>query len=135
MAKFQIKRMGVFSCAKITAVVMAALGIIIGVIYALFFMIVGGAMLAGGGRDTGAAGVSGVVIGLIMLVVIPIFYGVMGFIMGAIGGVAYNVAAPSMGGLEVELEGMDGGGYSTPPAPGWGEQPPYQPGQQQQYPY
>ncbi len=135
MAKYQIRRMGVLSCAKITTVVMAALGIIIGVIYALFFIIVGGAMMAGGGRDTGVAGVSGLVVGLIMLFVFPIFYGVMGFFMGAIGGIAYNVAAGSIGGIEFELESMEAAGYSAPPSPGWAEQPPHQPGQQQQYPY
>jgi hypothetical protein len=135
MAKYQIRRMGVFSCAKIYAVVMAAFGIIIGVIYGLIFMVVGGAMMAGGARDSGAAGASSLVIGLIMMVVIPIIYGVIGFVAGAIGGVVYNVAAGFVGGLELELESMEGGGYTTPPAPGWGEQPPHQAGQQQQYPY
>ena len=135
MAKFQIKRMGVFSCAKIYSVVMAAFGVIIGVIYGLLFMVVGGAMMAGGGRDSGAAGASSLVVGIIMMVVIPILYGVIGFVFGAIGGVVYNIAAGFVGGIEMEMENMDGGTYSAPPSPGWGEQPPFQPGQQQQYPY
>ena len=135
MAKMQIKRVGVFSCAKIYSVTLAAFGIIIGVIYGLIFMVVGGAMMAGGGRDSGPAGVSSFVIGLIMMVAIPIFYGVIGFIAGIIGGLVYNVASGFVGGLEIELESMDGAGYAAPPSPNWGDQPPYQPGQQQQYPY
>ncbi len=135
MAKVQIKRMGVFSCAKIYSITLAAMGLIIGVIYGLIFMVVGGAMMAGGGRDAGTAGASSLVVGLIMMVVIPIVYGVIGFVAGAIGGVVYNVAAGFVGGIELELEGMEGAGYSAPPSPGWGEQPPFQPGQQQQYPY
>ena len=135
MAKMQIKRVGVLSCAKIYSVTLAAFGIIIGVIYGLIFMVVGGAMMAGGGRDSGAAGASSLVIGLIMMVAIPVFYGVIGFIAGIIGGLVYNVASGFVGGLEIELESMDGGGYAAPPSPNYGDQPPYTPGQQQQYPY
>src|SRR5215211_5746134 len=109
MAKVQIKRMGVFSCAKIYSITLAAMGLIVGVIYGLLFMIVGGAMMAGGGRDSGAAGASSLVIGLIMMVAIPVLYGLIGFIAGIIGGVVYNVASGVVGGLELELENVDGG--------------------------
>src|SRR5215208_2341278 len=135
MAKVQIKRVGVFSCAKMYSITLAAVGIIIGVIYGLLFMVVGGAMMAGGGRDSGAAGASSLVIGLIMMIAIPVFYGIIGFIGGLIGGLVYNVAAGVVGGLELELENMDGGTYAPPPTPNYGDQPPYTPGQQQQYPY
>ncbi len=134
MAKVQIKRVGVFSYAKITSVTMAAFGVILGVIYGLIFMAVGGAMMAGGGRDANTAGASSLVIGLIMMVAIPIFYAVIGFLAGLLGGVVYNVAARTVGGIELELENMDGGGYAAPPSPNWNAQS-YQPGQQQQYPY
>jgi hypothetical protein len=135
MAKVQVKRVGVFSLAKIYAITMAAAGVIIGVIYGLIFMAVGGAIMAGG-RDSGAsaAGASSLVIGLIMMVAIPIFYGVLGFIAGLVGGAIYNVAARTVGGIELELENMDGSGYAPPPSPNWNAQS-YQPGQPQQYPY
>ena len=135
MAKVQIKRMGVFSCAKIYSITLAAMGLIIGVIYGLIFMAVGGAMMAGGGRDAGMAGGSTLVIGLVMMIAIPVMYGIIGFIGGIIGALVYNVAAGVVGGLELELENMDGGPGYAPPAPNWGDQPPYTPGQQQQYPY
>jgi hypothetical protein len=134
MAKVQIKRMGVFSCAKIYSITLAAMGLIVGVIYGLIFMVVGGAMMAGGGRESGMAGGSSIVIGLVMMIVIPVFYGVIGFVGGLIGGLVYNVAAGIVGGLELELENMDTGTGYAPPAPNWGDQPPYTPGQQQQYP-
>ena len=135
MAKVQIKRMGVFSCAKIYSITLAAMGLIVGVIYGLIFMVVGGAMMAGGGRDSGAAGASSLVIGLVMMIAIPVFYGIIGFIGGIIGALVYNVAAGVVGGLELEIENMDTGTSYAPPAPNWGDQPPYTPGQQQQYPY
>ena len=118
MAKVQIKRVGVFSYAKITAVTLTVFGLIVGVIYGLIFMVVGGAMMAGG-RNQGAAGASSLVIGLVMMIAIPVFYGIIGFV----------------GGIELELENVDDTGYAAPPAPNWGDQPPYTPGQQQQYPY
>lgn len=134
MAKMQIKRMGVFSCAKIYSITLAAFGVIIGVIYGLIFMVVGGAMMAGGGRGSGGAGASSLVIGLVMMVAIPIFYGVLGFIAGALGGLIYNVAAGFVGGLELELEPV-GDTYAAPPSPQWGaQQQQYNP-HQQQYPY
>jgi len=36
-------------------------------------------------------------------VIFPILYGVIGFLGGAFVGLVYNVAAKSMGGLELEL--------------------------------
>ena len=135
MAKVQIKRMGVFSCAKIYSITLAAMGVIIGIIYGLIFIVLGGAMMAGGGRDAGTAGASSLVIGIVMMIAIPVMYGIIGFIGGIIGALVYNVAAGVVGGLELELENMDGGTGYAPPAPNWGDQPPYTPGQQQQYPY
>jgi len=133
MAKMVIKRFGVFSAAKIYAVVMAGMGLIFGIIYGLIFIIFGAAMMVGSGRDTGAAGASSLVIGLVMMVAIPIFYGILGFIFGAIGAFIYNVAAGIIGGLEMELENADAG-YTSPPPPQYGASQ-YPPGQQQQYPY
>ena len=135
MAKVQIKRVGVFSCAKMYAITLAAVGLVFGILYGLIFMILGGAMMAGGGRDAGMAGGSTLVIGLVMMIAIPVFYGVIGFVGGIIGALVYNVAAGVVGGLELELENMDGGASYAPPAPNYGDQPPYTPGQQQQYPY
>lgn len=134
MAKMQVKRVGIFSYAKITAVTTAAFGLIFGVIYGLVFMVIGGAIMAGGGRNTGAAGASSVVIGLVMMAVFPILYGIIGFVFGALGALIYNIAAGFVGGIELELENV-GDGYAAPPSPNWGAQPYPPPGQQQQYPY
>src|SRR5215218_10274723 len=134
MAMMQIKRVGVLSLAKIYAVTMAVFGLIFGVIYGLIFMVVGGAIMAGGGRDAGSAGAGSFAIGLIMMVAIPVTYGILGFIGGALGAVIYNVASGFVGGIELDLENLDTAGYTAPPSPNWTDKPPYQPGQQQQYP-
>lgn len=130
MATMRVKRVGVLSFAKMLGVVWACLGLIIGVIYGLIFMVFGAALMASGGRGNEAAvgGVSGIVVGLVMMVGIPIFYGVMGFIGGAISAVVYNVAAGFVGGVELGLEDTERA-YAAPPQPQWNPAPP-PPGQQ-----
>ncbi len=133
MAKMVIKRFGVFSAAKIYGTVMAALGLVIGIPLGLIMMVVGAAVMSMG-RDGAAGGGVGIGMGLFYMIGLPIFYGVIGFIFGAIGALVYNVAAGFLGGLELELENADAG-YATPPQPqDWSSQQQYQPGQQQ-YPY
>jgi hypothetical protein len=136
----QIKRVGVLSYAKMLGVVSACFGVIIGVIYGLIFMVFGAALMASGsGGESTGAGASGLVIGLAFMIGFPIFYGVLGFIGGALGAVVYNVAAGFVGGIEIELEGTERT-YAAPPPPQWnvGQQHPGQQphsGQPPQYPY
>src|ERR1043165_710164 len=129
MANMVIKRFGVFSAAKIYSVVRGGVGPLLGILYGLFCIIFGAAMMAGSGRNSGAAGASTLVIGLVMMVAIPVFYGIIGFIFGAIGALIYNIAAGIIGGLELELENADAG-YTQPPPPPDGASP-SQPGPQQ----
>jgi hypothetical protein len=80
-------------------------GLFIGVIYGLFIMIFGAAMSSlsrGEGQMMG--GISSIVIGLIVMIAIPIFYGLLGFVGGAISGFIYNIAAGVVGGIKLELE-------------------------------
>ncbi len=42
--------------------------------------------------------------GLGLIVMAPIMYGVMGFIVGVIGAFFYNIVAGWVGGIEVEVE-------------------------------
>jgi hypothetical protein len=39
------------------------------------------------------------------LIIMPIFYGVIGFIGGIIGSLLYNLAAGVIGGIRMDLEG------------------------------
>ena len=117
MAEMTIRRFGVLSVAKMYGLLMFIFGLIFGVIYGLFFIIFGAAMSAmGGGRDATAGGVSTVVVGIVMMIAIPITYGVLGFIMGAIGALVYNALAGMIGGVKFELEGVNQE-YAPPPPP------------------
>jgi hypothetical protein len=132
MAKMVIKRFGVFSAAKIYGVVMAGVGLVIGIPLGLLMIIFGAAMMSASGRNSAAGGGVGIGIGVFYMIGLPILYGVLGFVLGAISAAIYNMAAGMLGGLEMEMENADTT-YATPPSPQWGAQT-QQPGQQH-YPY
>jgi len=92
-----IKRIAVLKLAIFQSALMAAFGLIAALIFMMF-----GAMFSGlAGHE--AAGVMGVA-GVFMVIILPIFYGVIGFIAGAIGGAMYNLIAGVVGGIEIEVE-------------------------------
>jgi hypothetical protein len=74
-------------------------GLII-IIYSLF----GGSMV--GGNAGLAVGGGGIVFGLLIMIGLPIFYGIMGFIFGAISALVYNIFAGLVGGIEIEVENV-----------------------------
>jgi hypothetical protein len=116
MAEMTIRRFGVISVAKMYGLLMFIFGLIFGVLYGLFFIIFGAAMSAFGTKDATAGGVSSLVVGILMMIGIPIMYGLIGFIMGAIGALIYNAMAGIIGGVKFELEGVQHE-YAPPPPP------------------
>jgi hypothetical protein len=117
MAEMMVRRIGVLSLAKIQGLLLFVIGIIIGVIYGLIFMVFGAAMSSmSGGKDRFMGGLSSVVVGLLMMIGIPIFYGVLGFIGGLISGLVYNLAAGVVGGVVLDLEST-AVPYAPPPPP------------------
>jgi hypothetical protein len=117
MAEMTIKRFGVISVAKMYGLLLFVVGALIGVIYGLIFILFGAAMTAvGPGRESAAGGISTVVIGILLMIGIPIMYGVLGFISGAIGALVYNAVAGVIGGVKFELEGVQQE-YAPPPPP------------------
>jgi hypothetical protein len=120
MAEMSIRRFNVFSVAKIQGFLAFVIGLLIGVIYGLAFMIFGAAIssLAPQGDSQAMGGVGAIVIGLVIMIAVPIFYGIIGFIGGAIGALVYNLAAGVVGGVKFELEGV-APAYAPPPPQQW----------------
>ena len=117
MAEMTIRRFGVFSVAKMYGLLMFLFGLIFGVIYGLILIVFGAAISAmGPNRDATAGGVGTVAMGIGMMIGLPLFYGVLGFIMGAIGALIYNAVAGLIGGVKFELEGVQEE-YAPPPPP------------------
>jgi len=121
MAEMTVRRIGVLSLAKMYALFMFVIGLIIGVIYGLALMVFGAAMASLAGRDGAAmGGISSVVGGLIVMIAVPVFYGILGFIFGVIGGFVYNIAAGIVGGIQLDLEGPTMQYAPPPPPQQWG---------------
>jgi hypothetical protein len=107
----------VISVAKMYGLLMFIFGLIFGVIYGLILIVFGAAMTAlGPGSESTAGGAGTVAIGVGMMIGVPIFYGILGFIMGAIGALIYNGVSGIIGGIKFELEGVQEE-YAPPPPP------------------
>jgi hypothetical protein len=107
---FRLRSIGVLSCAKIFTVVHAVIGILVGFLFLLFGIF--GAALAPGQQKLGTVAV------IVLAVLMPVFYGVLGFVMGAVWAFVYNLAAESIGGLEVQLDAVPAAYSAPPPAAG-----------------
>lgn len=93
MAK--LRRIGVLFLAKLQAVIMAAAGLLAGIIYSF-----GGFIyeLSTGSLNWGTALAFGALIGM------PLLFALFGFVAGAIGAVIYNLIAKWINGVEVDLD-------------------------------
>jgi hypothetical protein len=91
-----IKSVGVLSVAKMMGLIQACLGVVL----IPFFLLVGLAGTLAGRQESPFAGM----LGLVLAFGMPIFYGVLGFIMGAIGAALYNLFAKWIGGIELQVQ-------------------------------
>lgn len=91
-----IKSVGVLSVAKILGLMYACMGLI----FAPLFLLIGVVAAAAGQRNNPMAGIFTVGIALLL----PVFYGVIGFTAGLIGALLYNLFARWVGGFELEIE-------------------------------
>ena len=95
-----LKSVGVLSAAKIVGLMYAILGLIMGLMFAAVFAMVPMGDPGSSEMPTWLAPMFGTGAILIM----PVFYGCMGFVGGAIAAVVYNGLSGMMGGLELKLE-------------------------------
>ena len=93
-----INRVAPLSAAKIAGVVYAAFGLLVGAL----FSIVGFAGAFAIPEE--GAGVFGALFGAAAIVLMPIFYGVLGFICALIGALIFNAASGLVGGIELEVQ-------------------------------
>ena len=100
-----IRRIGVWSASRLYGGICAAMGLLIGAVFALISTLGGmaGAMRDSGSGAFGSAGLAAV-FGVGAIIILPLFYGVIGLIGGAIGALLYNLFAGMFGGIELETE-------------------------------
>ena len=98
---------------KLKRIAPLQLGIVAGVFYALFSLIIVPIFIliaiasAFAPHPQGPGAISpgiGIGLGLIFAVLAPVMYGAMGFIFGALAGLVYNFVAKWTGGIEFVVE-------------------------------
>lgn len=96
-----IKRVQVMSFALTIGVIYALVGFIVGILFAVLGGSLFVCLLGMGGREIleGFGALSALAI-----IIFPIMYFIMGFIGSAIAAILYNIVAPRVGGIQVELE-------------------------------
>src|SRR5262245_13261898 len=99
----RIKRIDPISAAKVGGVLYAGLGLVIGAFVSLVIMAIGGAA-AFSDEGSRAAPFFGMLFGAGSIVILPIFYGVLGAIMMLITALLYNLAARITGGIQIEVQ-------------------------------
>jgi hypothetical protein len=96
-----LKRIGVLSMAKIAGILYAAIGVLVGLLFAFISSLAG---MAGAHMNPDMPGWFAPMFGVGAIVFLPVIYGVMGFITGALGAAIYNLFSGMIGGVELELE-------------------------------
>ena len=98
-----LKRIGPMSCAKIYGVLCVAIGLFVGIIFAVVTWMT--SQLFGPGMESGDVGGGfGFIFGAGAIIALPILYGIVGFILGYLSAVIYNWIANFIGGIELEFE-------------------------------
>ncbi len=97
MAYMVLKRIDPMSYAKVYAVITALVVFVICLIYAFFIIAFAGMM----GDGAGAIGAG---IAIVVVIVGPIVYGILVFLLGLLMAWLYNVVAARIGGVELEFE-------------------------------
>ena len=90
-----IKSIDPLSYAKITALIGAAMGVLIGAFMSLAAIFT---------AFSGGHGFFGVIFGIGSIIIMPILYAVCAFIGALIGAVVYNFAAGIVGGVQVDVQ-------------------------------
>ena len=93
-----VRSVGVWSAARLYGAMTATMGLFFGGILALASMLGAGM----GGSEDVPPWLAGV-FGAGAVIILPICYGVMGLIGGAIGAILYNLFASIVGGVEVDV--------------------------------
>lgn len=94
-----LKRIGVLSCGKLMGTMYAIMGLVLG-----GFMSLAAAFGAAARHADGGGAAVPAIFGIGAIIVIPILYGIGGFIGGLFTAAIYNVVAGMMGGLELDFE-------------------------------
>jgi hypothetical protein len=96
-----VRRIGPWSVGRVYGAMLAAMGLIFGGCFALLSLV--GVGLASH-NDPNIPGWLATALGLGAVIVLPVFYGVMGLVMGALMAALYNLFAGMVGGVDLDVQ-------------------------------
>lgn len=101
----RIHKVGVLSLANVLGLLYGLLGLIFGALFTLMSLAGAGfGMMMGGGMHDGTGmGWMGPLFGIAAIVLLPLFYGAMGWLTGAVTAFLYNLVAARIGGIELDI--------------------------------
>jgi hypothetical protein len=98
-----VKRVGVWSVARMSAAIYATIGLI-GGLFVGFFSVLGFGLASGSMHDSEMPQWLGSMLGMAAIVIFPILYGLLGFIGGAVTAAIYNLFSGMVGGVELDVQ-------------------------------
>ncbi len=102
----EIRRLDVGSIVKVAFVIYVAIGIVVGVIYVLMAVVLGGLLDYGYGPPEAWMGRTiATGLGVLMIPFLALLYGCLGAVGGLIFALLYNVIAKTIGGVKVRFRG------------------------------
>ena len=93
MPVMRLKRIKVLSLGKVYTVLMAIIGLFTGIYYAVLG-------ISFGVRQ----GFSGAWLALFNIIITPVYFAIIGFVIGVICALLYNIVAKWVGGIKLEFE-------------------------------
>ena len=97
-----VRRVGIASLAKMLGAIYAVIGLIAGSGFALIGMFGGAVAAMQQGGELGALG--GLLFGFGGIIVMPLLYGLVGALFGALSALLYNLFAGVVGGIVLETD-------------------------------
>jgi hypothetical protein len=97
-----VKSVSPVSVAKVAGILYALMGLCFGVVFSLASLVLrGGVSGISNASDFPAAAL---LFGAGAIVVLPVFYGVLGFVFSLIGAALYNLVSGWVGGVELDIQ-------------------------------
>jgi hypothetical protein len=96
-----LKQIGVLSLARILGAIYAVIGLIVGVFFSLASALGGLAASLAANTEEAAGALIAILFGVGAIIFVPLMYGLMGFLVGALMALFYNLLAGVFGGIEM----------------------------------
>ncbi|MBW6442306.1 DUF3566 domain-containing protein [Patescibacteria group bacterium] len=125
----KVKKIGVLSLGKFQAILGALVGLLLGIIYIIFFFLLSSGVSTALDSSSSTMNIAGLLNfgkGLAILfglIILPLIFAGINFVNGIISALVYNLIARLVGGIEMDLEDVinppfiPGQQFGPPPAP------------------